>query len=173
MIRQIGSKLLVAAALVIAIAAPAAAQGTSESTTVGGGLVVNHWFNLDSSSIGINVDFHKPLAQHGFAAVADFSVAWDGDVTDSSFGGGIRCNLLKGGKVGAYGQVTLGLVHQGFEGGFGDSAFYIAPGGGVTYDVTSRVAIKAQVDFLLNSGWDFDDGHIFRFIVGANFAIGK
>jgi len=164
---------VIAAALVIAVATPAAAQRTSESTTVGGGLVVNHWFEFESNSLGINFDFHKPLTQQGFGAVADVSFAWDGDVTDTSVGGGVRYNFLHSGKAGAYGQVTLGLVHQGFDDGFGDSAFYIAPGGGFTYDVTSRVAVKAQVDFLINSGWDFDDGHIFRFIVGANFAIGK
>ena len=168
MIRQISIRVLMAAAIVLAIAAPAAAQGQS----AGVGFLINKWVDLDDTQTqGVHVDYHLPI-KNGFGAVMDFSFAAGDDAKDTTFGGGVRFTLPSG-AVRPFGQATIGVAHFSLDGGFSDSAFYFAPGGGILVKVAPGVDIKAQIDFLINNGWEFDDGNIFRFIIGANFGFGR
>ena len=176
MIKHILSKVLVAAAVVFALATPAAAQGTGTSETapsVGVGLVINKWVEFDDfTSKGIHADFHKPLNRPGLGLVVDVSFAKDEDETDTTVGGGVRYTVFRSGNTRVFVQGTVGLVRFSVD-EFSDSAFYVAPGGGVLFGLNDKVDIKAQIDFLINNGWETDDGNIFRFIIGVNFPIGR
>jgi hypothetical protein len=174
------------AALVIAWAMPAAAQGTASRSAsgdtrplVGAGLS----FLTDGSETGTGfiVDLSKPFGSFSgmsIGGVGDFG--WHFFRTDGyrsmTFMGGTRMTWAGSARFAPFGQFLLGGVrfNTSFCEDCSETHLAFGPGGGVDVSVTNRFKIRGQVDFLfINYGDDEDAGHATRFTFGVSLPIGR
>jgi hypothetical protein len=145
-------RTFLAAALVVAVTAPAAAQATrtGPETAVGGGLTISTGGNV--TEVGIKFDFTRAIREMtngNLAIVAEFGFQ-NGDGFNTILpAGGVRYNLdLPDAPVKVFVQGLVG-VHM-FRSDFGnESALTIAPGGGVRFPVNNMIDVYGQFDIFL------------------------
>jgi hypothetical protein len=180
--------------LVLALAAPAAAQGTpGPGTGLTGGLfgVGVSFLNVsDSTSAGFTIDYRKNvIAETSFDVGVVGDLGWHRD-SDSVGGfdtsstlltlmGGGRITASKLDKVAPFGQVLFGMARISFGGDVcdidetfceSDTQPAISFGGGVDVRLSDRFNVRGQVDFLkvLEEGADVAT----RFFIGISTVLG-
>lgn len=156
--------ILAASALVVAIAAPAAAQGPS--TTVGANLTFLR--DLEETGVGVSIDVAKSLSSPMLALVGEFGVNGFDGYTSTSYLGGIRLMpVVQGSSIQPFVQALVGLEHCCEQNAF---AFQI--GGGVQVPINAKLNFRAQYDFRRASydGTGFNEN---RFGFGVSFPVGQ
>lgn len=126
-----------ASALLLALAAPAAAQGQ-----LGAGISF-----LDSSDTGagVTVDYAHPivpLTKGTISAVGDFGLNKFDGATVTSYLGGLRVRGVVKPKVVAFGQFLIGAEHC-----CESTEMALQPGLGIEFAVSPKWNVRAQVDF--------------------------
>jgi len=135
-------------ALLLALAAPAAAQGQSGAASsvpqpeLGAGLSF-----LDSSDTGtgITVDYGHPVVPFtwgALSAVGDLGLNHFDGATVSSYLGGVRVKGNVAPRISPFGQFLVGAEHC-----CGVTDFTLQPGVGVDVAINRMLNVRAQVDF--------------------------
>jgi hypothetical protein len=175
-----------AAAFVIALTTPAAAQGTvagqrptaaDHRPLLGGGL--SFLTDGEETGTGLAVDFSKALfssRRMSIAGAGDFGWHHFDGFTSMSFMGGARVAVTGSARFAPFGQFLIGPVRfstsfcDGEDCNETDLAF--APGGGIDIRMTGGLNLRAQVDFFFIR---FGDGteNATRFTFGISMPIGK
>lgn len=126
------------AALLLATAVPAFAQGT-----LGAGLSFLH--DDGATATGITVDYSNVKAAADKATVGfvgDFGLNHFDGATVTSYMGGVRVGIPGNAKVHPFAQFVLGAEHC-----CGDSNFALQPGVGVDIPINPTLNFRAQIDF--------------------------
>jgi hypothetical protein len=180
------TRTVLIAALLIAWAVPAAAQGTGARSTaddtrplLGAGL--SFLTDGDETGTGFIVDLSKSLGSFSgmsIGGVGDFG--WHFFNTDGyrsmTFMGGTRFTWTGNARFVPFGQFLLGGVrlNTSFCEDCSETHLAFGPGGGVDIGVTNRLKVRGQVDFfVINFGDDEDAGHATRFTFGVSLPIGR
>ncbi len=159
-------KVFVAAAMVLAFAVPASAQGT----TVGAGVSFLD-FEGSFAPKGVNVQIAKAIRATGSGSidvVGDLSFLSD-DLSVTTFGGGLRGSFAGSGNVRAFVQFLVGAARFSDDVG---TEMYIAPGGGVIFRINEKVGVFGQYDFFIIM-FDGDSEKAHRFTFGVTFNVGS
>ena len=103
------------------------------------------------SSPSINLDGWEISAQHKFmdwlGGVADFAGQYGSGASTYTYLFGPQVSLPA--RVSPFGHLLVGAAHLG-AGGFGNSSFSTAIGGGIDAGITDRISWRAvQVDYLM------------------------
>lgn len=131
--------VLAGLALVCALAAPAAAQGSG--TSVGANLTFLN--DGDNTATGVAIDVAKIIAAPSVAVVGEFGLNKFEGATITSYLGGVRFYpALEGTSVKPFVQALVGLEHCCDE-----NAFAFQVGGGIEVPITPTVNFRAQYDF--------------------------
>ena len=169
---------LIGLALVLAMAAPAAAQGAAASSagpTFAAGV---SFLNIaDDTGKGFQVDLSYPVSsmdKGSIGVVGDF--AWHtygDDVSSLMFGGGVRFTATGNDKFQPFGQVLVGAFRIAF-GDFSQTEMYIAPGGGVDVKLNDKWNFRGQLDIPIVMFSEEDGGSEtgVRFMFGVSTRIG-
>ena len=131
---------VVCSALLVATAAPAFAQDS-----IGAG--VSFYDDDIETGVGFNVDYSKAFVgndQVALAAVGEFGLNRfdEGDVTATSYLGGVRVQGALANRVLPFGQFLIGAEHC-----CDATNLALQPGFGVDIAIGPRVNLRAQVDF--------------------------
>jgi hypothetical protein len=170
---------IVGLTLVLGLAAPAAAQGTS-GVLVGAGL---SFLNLaDDTGTGFFVDVAKNFRSMGnldIGAVGDLGWhSFDG-ANVSSFQGGARVTGSANPKYQPFGQFLFGLTHVNLDGcvdeGCSDTGFTINFGGGIDIRLNDKLNFRGQLDIPISF---FDEDTLgtetgFRYSFGISLPLGR
>jgi hypothetical protein len=166
------SKCLVGAALVLALAAPAAAQqptrpvtgGDEQTMLVGAGLTFMDFGSSTGVGFAANALFNAlKVTDNGRIGIVG-DLGWDhfdgGSVT--SVMGGARYTFNTSGKVLPYGQFLVGIVHNPSNTNFD-------PGLGFGADIAWRPTLNVRGEIQ----WFFDDVTATRFFIGVSLPVNK
>jgi hypothetical protein len=185
--------LLVSAALLFAIAAPAAGQGTAPSgILLGGG--ISFLMDEGSTATGLSVNANKDLRSQGKIAIGlagDFG--WhrftetdegvEAKATITSFLVGPRITGTANETFAPFGQVLAGFARVGVSaefdgedlGSVSGSGFGFSVGGGLNMKVHERMNFLVQIDFVhANIEIEGENANVnaTRFLVGVTARIG-
>ena len=191
-------KVIAGLAMVLALAAPAAAQGTTGNSGVLFGVGVS-FLNAevvddDSDTMtGFSLDFRKNVystASVDIGVVGDFGwhrkgfgveeVGGDVDFTVMSFMGGVRFTASQMDRVAPFGQFLVGVARGSFSGDFSCDDFEdacptdpaIGFGGGVDVRLTDRVNLRGQLDFF-RVFTEEEGTNAIRFLIGISTLLGR
>lgn len=160
-------KVFVAAAMVLAFAVPASAQGTGNGAMVQAGLSFLHFDGFTPKGLDLEIaKAIKSMSNGSLDIVGDVAFHSDNG-TAWTFAAGPRMTFAGNDKVKAFVQVLVGGIK--FPEGSTDLTFL--PGGGVMFMLNGQVYIYGQVDFQYIK---FDGGseNATRFTFGVAFPIG-
>jgi hypothetical protein len=170
-VRNSLSKVLGGLALVLALAAPAAAQSTgNDGILVGLGI---SFLNVsDSTSNGFTVDFRKNVynaTNFDVGVVGDLSwhreslddedFDFEGSANAIGIMGGVRLTASQMGRVAPFGQVLVGIIRDSVSGDLCDfledfdescssTDGAMSFGGGIDVGLNDRWNFRAQIDFI-------------------------
>lgn len=181
--------LVIGAALLFALAAPAAAQGTVQpGILLGAGISFMHEEGLTATGFSVNVA--KDVYGMNSAAVGivvDFGLhkdteellGVDASVTITTFLAGLRVTATSNDKFTPFGQFMLGTGHgsvsvdvAGEQFDESQNALTFAFGGGVNVKLNESVNFLAQLDFLAFR-FEGEAANDVRFLFGISTRIGK
>ena len=182
---------LIGLALVLALAAPAAAQGAAASSDrpeLGAGISFFRINDIEETGTGFFVDLAKVIRPVG---TANLSVVGDFGFHSFDFGEGFGAKTLTiqgGARIGAkvqdrvnvFGQFLIGLGRfssDDCEGeGCSDTGVAFTPGGGVNFGINEKLNFRAQIDFPIirfsEEGESFTDKGP-RYSFGISMPIGR
>jgi hypothetical protein len=171
--------LILACALVVVFAGPAAAQDVQRTidqydTEIGVKYVYLHEEGGYAGTPGVLVEGGyrvwrrqdwrlQAIAEAMLVRVGDY------DATYKQVAAGARLGRLFSPKLRVFGQFQLGVQNDGFEDS--NTGLVIVPGGGATYALTERFDAQAMIDFpaVRYSGRTFNQ---FRLAVGVSLPLG-
>jgi hypothetical protein len=166
------SKWLLAAALVLALAAPAAAQqpsrpatgGDEQTMLVGAGLTFLNVFESTGVGVAGNALFNAlKVTENGrIGVVGDFGLNHFDGGTVTTLMGGARYTFTTQGKVVPYGQFLVGLVHC-----CGDTDFDPSLGFGMDVAWKPNLNFRGEVSFI------FADDSATRIFLGVSLPVHK
>lgn len=138
-------------ALVLALAAPAAAQGAaagSDKPTFAAGV---SFLNIaDDTGTGFQIDLSYPvksMTKADIGIVGDFGWHSYGDgVSSLMYGAGIRFSSKANANFQPFGQFLIGGFHVSVEDFDGSTDMYLAPGGGVDVRLNDMWNFRGQID---------------------------
>jgi hypothetical protein len=153
-----------ALALVLAAAAPAAAQDDTHGAIGLGASFLTWQEEYGVLAKGLSIDLAHPFGPlgSGLRWVADVGVMWEPGVTDTVVTGGVRYTIPAGSRVNIDLQGMVGIAHWEAFGG-GATAFSGGPGAAVRVWLNNRLGVKGQVDYKIPK-WEF--GNIYRIWIG-------
>ena len=191
--RTVGN-IVSALALILALSAPAAAQGTpGPGTGLNGGLlgVGVSFLNVDdTTSAGFTIDYRKNfLAETSFDLGAVGDLGWHRD-SDEIAGfessstlltlmGGVRITASQLDRFAPFGQALFGMARLSFGGDVcdidetfceSDTEPALKFGGGVDVRLSDRINVRGQIDFLKVLEDDADVAT--RFFIGISTVLG-
>jgi hypothetical protein len=168
---------LLAVALMLLSAAPAAAQGSTAARNdrplLGAGLSIVT--DGGDTGIGVAIDFARAIY-----STSDVSIAPVGDFGWHSFDGFKSLTFMGGGRVTAgggrfapFGQFLVGgfRVSTSFCDDCSETRLVMTPGGGVDIALHRKLNFRAQIDFLMIRFPD-ETTHARRFTFGISFPFG-
>ena len=167
---------VLAVALMLLSAAPAAAQGSAaarDRPLLGAGLSIVT--DGGDTGIGVAIDFAKAIY-----STRDVAVAPVGDFGWHSFDGFKSLTFMGGGRVTAgggrfapFGQFLIGSfrVSTSFCDDCSETRLVMTPGGGVDIALNRRLNFRAQIDFLMIRFPD-ETTHARRFTFGVSLPFG-
>jgi hypothetical protein len=155
--------VLLALAVVLVVAAPAAAQDDTHGAVGLGPSFLSWQDEYGVLAKGVSADLAHPFGGVGSRLrwVADVGIMWEPGVTDSVVTGGVRFTIPAG-RVNVDVQGMFGVAHWEAFGG-GATAFTAGPGVAVRYWINDRLGLKGQIDYQIPN-WDF--GKIYRTWIG-------
>ncbi len=150
------TRLVMASALLVVLAVPAAAQGAGSGPLVAAGLS----FLRDSGTTGVGIAADaavpvRPLGRASLSVLGDVGFNHFSDGTISDFGAGARVTATGAGQVTPFGQITIGAVHC-----CGQTHMALTPGFGVNVVLTETLDVRGQVDVrhvYAGSGYGFNE----------------
>lgn len=173
---------LIGLMLVLAMAAPAAAQPAGSRPLLGAGL--SFLTDGDETGTGFMVDIGFPfLDMNGavLSGVGDFGYHNFDGFSTLTYMPGVRFTATKSSRFQPFGQFLIGATHfsaSDCEGeGCSENDFTLAPGGGIDIRINDKFNFRGQVDFLIikfpgefegESDWD----NATRFTFGISMKIG-
>lgn len=174
---------LIGLALVLALAAPAAAQGAVAGDAPELGVGVSFFRIFEQTGTGFFVDVAKPIKpmnQGSLGIVGDFGYhAFDGGKV-MTFMGGARFKSTANAKFSPFGQFLIGMARDSADDcdgeGCSSTNLSFAPGGGVNVAINDKFSFRAQIDFIMIrfSEGDFSDTESGpRFSFGISMPIGR
>jgi hypothetical protein len=168
---------LIGLALVLALAAPAAAQGAAASSDRPLlGLGVSFLTDGDETGTGFAVDIAKAfraMDKMKISGVGDFGFhSFDGFKT-ITFMGGARVTATGIDKVAPFGQFLIGATRFSVSDcdGCNETDLTFAPGGGVDIRLTDKINFRGQIDFLIIK-FEGDTDNATRFTFGISMLLG-
>jgi|SRR5688572_3368981 len=161
-------KVFVAAAMVLAFAVPASAQGTGASGVVFSA-GVSFLNDSGSTATGFDLTAGKDFSTVGTAnlgLVGNFAYHTDDPFSILTLAAGPRLSWPRG-KVTPYVHVLLGMVRTSIDDVDASSTdFTLLPGGGVSYQINDRFGVFGQYDVQIVFV-DGDTGNSNRFTFGV------
>ncbi len=172
---------LLGLALVLAMAAPAAAQGAAATDGHRAllGVGVSFLTDGDETGTGFMVDIAKTIRSMekvNIGGVGDFGFHTFDGLKSMSFMGGVRATATGMDKIMPFGQFLIGITRfsaSDCDGeGCSDSNLSFAPGGGVDIRINDKFNFRGQIDFLIIK---FEGGsdNATRFTFGISMAVGS
>lgn len=164
-----------AAAGILTIGTQAGAQAVAETPVLGVGvsfLSDNGSGNETDIATGLFVDIAVPVSSTrtiSIGAVGDFGFNrfTDGDVSITSYLGGVRFTGLSSDRIRPFGQFLIGMEHC-----CGGTDFAWQPGGGLDVVINEILNFRAQYDFRVVrfEGENFNES---RFLFGISMPVGR
>jgi len=159
-LQRIGRGLVVALALVLVAAGPAAAQDDTHGAVGFGPAFLTWQEEYGNFAKGGSIDLAHPFGPTGSRLrwVADVGIMWETGATDTVVLGGVRLAIPVGNRLNIDLHGLLGVAH--FEAfGTGATAFTGGPGAALRITLNNRVGVKGQIDYQFPN-WEF--GRIYR-----------
>ena len=173
------TSLLIGLAFALAIATPAAAQGSAPASTrplLGAGL--SFLTDGDETGTGFAIDIAFPflgMSAASLSGVGDFGYHNFDGFSTMTFMPGARITATTSSRFQPFGQFLIGGTHfsaNDCEGeGCSETDLTFAPGGGIDIRLNDKFNFRGQVDFLIIK-YDEDTDNATRFTFGISMKLG-